>query len=131
MNMSDCAGMTPGRLQAMCFSSRPHSGTGLSQSPGPPQIEDGQKPGATEGPSMLKKESGNRERDFSFFKLPVCLTMLKEHFNFCSDNLSICLCGQLWGFLSRAKVCCSCWLLQCVCVAFLPRWMDGRTDPQT
>lgn len=55
------AGMVPGRFQTVCLFSLPHAlgtGTGSSQSPGPPQMEDCQKPGATEEPPVLKQDSG-------------------------------------------------------------------------
>lgn len=66
MNMSDCRHDPRKTAGNLLLLAPPCSDTGSSQSPGPHQIEDGQKPGATEGPSMLKKESGNRKRFFFF-----------------------------------------------------------------
>lgn len=50
---------------------------------------------------MLKKESGNGKR-FFFFKI-ICLPMLKEHFNFCSENLNVLSLWTIMGFSQQQR----------------------------
>lgn len=77
---------------------------------------------------MLKKESGNRERDFSFFKLPVCLTMSKEHLIFVLTTLVLVSVDNYGVFSAEQRYA----VVAGYCSVYVwPSCHDGWTDGRT